>query len=358
MSTSSWRTIYLKTKWQKCYRRLTKYIPPKAVHRGPNTIDKGFLKLPPEIRNIIYDLVLPTPDDPKLLYIGKSTYLDVVEQYSEDLRNERFRKVYYGLHLTCRQIHYELPSLQLLLNRGAIVLTVNLLYAGEKYVKRKCRSESFRQILENALYLRLGTQLKIKGVDDISRLNYIPTRSHCGLRLPENNWIIASKPAEYGSMALGRLLSHFLTGETLSGKVLQVQPIHREDKIAMDSQKVLNAIACQCEFPDNRIRVLDRIEMLSDDTQLRSLWMNENLETIKNIHVFFRRKMGRSLRCSLRMFPVGPAVFLDGQGWLHGLQQVEVVLGNRPDAYFEDFQGFIANTQKTVGFELWRAHEV
>ena len=139
----------------------------------------NFLQLPGEIRNEIYAYLLPTPDDPKLAFLGFQHAIQFVWQPSALTRKflaERSRRVFHGMHLACRQTHAELPTIRDLLEAGAVVPTVNLYHTSWETIFRE-HSDNIRWILRSASRLRFRTGYWTAG-------NPIETSSNVGSRVP------------------------------------------------------------------------------------------------------------------------------------------------------------------------------
>ena len=81
-----------------------------------------FINLPGEIRNAIYDYLLPTPKRPLYLKIAKARGRPTIQRKFPPQVEEKFP---LSLYSTCRTIHSELPTLHMLLESGALVPTID-----------------------------------------------------------------------------------------------------------------------------------------------------------------------------------------------------------------------------------------
>ena len=256
-------------------------------------MDEGFLKLPPEIRNMIYDLILPTPKDPKLLFIGKRSNLARMEQYSPEFSVQRARSVYRNLYLTCKQIHCELPSVQYLLKSGSIIPTFNLICTVYNDFKREKYPEWVSRALKDALYLRINAQLK---VDPKCRLlsGKILDFDQAYFLMQYGEVFALSDLNKDAQLAISSLLCSFLDAKEIpKGKVLQVQSECQVGCFIDDFRGLLDSIMAQSKLMDDKICALDRIELLSEHMPLveeRTVWLNNNLDSIKRRYALLEGK--------------------------------------------------------------------
>ena len=100
------------------------------LHFIAATMSLDFFSLPGEIRNEIYSYSLPHHTNPKLLYLDIHSSAAAKDPSKQDAASTsavlklRSELTFYSLHLTCRQIHAELPSIEQLLGVGAVIPTL------------------------------------------------------------------------------------------------------------------------------------------------------------------------------------------------------------------------------------------